>query len=48
LIGKISGRETSEEITVFKSVGLAIQDMSTALHVYNKAVEMGVGIDFEF
>jgi ornithine cyclodeaminase/alanine dehydrogenase-like protein (mu-crystallin family) len=48
LIGKISGRENSEEITVFKSVGLAIQDMSTALHVYNKAVEMGVGIDFEF
>ncbi|MFC2164643.1 ornithine cyclodeaminase family protein [Acidobacteriota bacterium] len=46
--GKISGRESDDEITVFKSVGLAIQDMSSALHVYNKAVEMGVGTDFEF
>ena len=46
--GKIAGRENSDEITVFKSVGLAIQDMSTALHVYNKAVEMGVGTDFKF
>jgi alanine dehydrogenase len=46
--GKINGRENSEEITVFKSVGLAIQDISTALHVYNRAVEMGVGTDFEF
>jgi len=46
--GKIAGRENDEEITVFKSVGLAIQDMSTAFHVYNKAVEMDVGTDFEF
>lgn len=46
--GKISGRENDDEITVFKSVGLAIQDMSTALHVYSKAVELDVGSDFEF
>lgn len=46
--GKITGRENSNEITVFKSVGLAIQDMSAALHVYNRAVEMGVGTDFNF
>jgi alanine dehydrogenase len=46
--GKIPGRENTEEITLFKSVGLAIQDISTAFHVYNKAVEMEVGTDFEF
>ncbi len=46
--GKIPGRENDDEITLFKSVGLAIQDISTAYHVYNKAVEMGVGTDFEF
>jgi ornithine cyclodeaminase/alanine dehydrogenase-like protein (mu-crystallin family) len=46
--GKIAGRESNDEITVFKSVGLAIQDMSTALHVFNRAVEMGVGMDFKF
>lgn len=45
---KIPGRENQEEITLFKSVGLAIQDISAAFHVYNKAVEMGVGTDFEF
>jgi ornithine cyclodeaminase/alanine dehydrogenase-like protein (mu-crystallin family) len=46
--GKISGRENDDEITVFKSVGLAIQDMSTPFYVYGKAVELGVGTDFEF
>jgi ornithine cyclodeaminase/alanine dehydrogenase-like protein (mu-crystallin family) len=44
----IAGRETLEEITLFKSVGLAIQDMSAAFHVYKKALELGVGMDFEF
>jgi ornithine cyclodeaminase/alanine dehydrogenase len=46
--GKIPGRETPEEITLFKSVGLAIQDISTAYHVYNKAVQMNVGESFDF
>jgi len=46
--GKINGRENEEEITLFKSVGLAIQDISVAFHVYQKAVEMDAGTDFEF
>lgn len=45
---KIVGRENEEEITLFKSVGIAIQDMSTAFHVYQKASEMNVGVDFSF
>lgn len=48
ITGKIPGRENDDEITLFKSVGLAIQDISTAFHVYNNAVEKGVGTDFEF
>jgi len=48
ITGKITGRENAEEITLFKSVGLAIQDISTAQHVYHKAIEMDVGLDFEF
>lgn len=32
------------EITVFKSVGLAIQDVSTALVVYKRAIERNIGI----
>jgi ornithine cyclodeaminase/alanine dehydrogenase-like protein (mu-crystallin family) len=48
IAGDIPGRENDEEITLFKSVGLAIQDISTAFHVHNKATEMGVGSDFKF
>jgi len=48
IAGKITARENDDEITLFKSVGLAIQDISTAFHVYNKAIEMGVGTDFSF
>ena len=38
-----SGRENDEEITLFKSVGLAIQDLSCARLVYDLALEGGVG-----
>jgi ornithine cyclodeaminase/alanine dehydrogenase-like protein (mu-crystallin family) len=48
IAGKIPGREQDDEITLFKSVGLAIQDISTSFHVYLKAKELGVGSDFEF
>jgi len=45
---KISGRENDKEITIFKSVGLAIQDISTANLVYQKACERDVGSEFDF
>ncbi len=45
---KIAGRSNDDEITLFKSVGLAIQDISVAFHVYNKALEDSVGSDFAF
>ncbi len=37
------GREDDDEITLFKSVGLAVQDVATAVHVYNLARWRGVG-----
>ena len=43
LIGKIKGRESDSEITMFKSLGLAIEDVAAAYHVYKKAKEQGVG-----
>ncbi|MDQ1267192.1 MAG: hypothetical protein QG635_2346 [Bacteroidota bacterium] len=46
--GKLPGRTSHDEITIFKSVGLAIQDISTALAVFNLAKEKGVGIEFSF
>ena len=41
------GRQSNEEVTLFKSVGLAIQDLVAAAHVYHKARELGIGIDVE-
>jgi alanine dehydrogenase len=41
--GQRPGRASQEEITLFKSVGLALQDVSTAVKVYQLALERGVG-----
>lgn len=46
--GKLTGRESADEITLFKSVGLAIQDISTALAVLDKAKELDAGSEFAF
>jgi alanine dehydrogenase len=43
ITGKKQGRINNEEITLFKSNGLAIQDAATAKLVYDKAVEKGIG-----
>jgi len=47
IVGHKPGRTSDEEITVFKSVGLAIQDVATAKLVYDKAVAAGIGIEVE-
>ena len=36
LSGNKKGRENEEEITVFKSLGLAIEDIYAAYHVFKK------------
>ena len=48
IAGMKPGRESAEEITLFKSVGLAIQDAATASFVYRKAIETGAGVEFAF
>jgi alanine dehydrogenase len=45
--GMKPGRESDEEITVFKSVGLAVQDAATAAQVYDLARGAGVGVEIE-
>jgi ornithine cyclodeaminase/alanine dehydrogenase-like protein (mu-crystallin family) len=47
VIGTKPGRENQEEITLFKSCGLAIQDASTALAVYRAAQQKGIGTEVE-
>lgn len=45
IVGKKEGRTSSQEITLFKSVGLALQDVSTAAVAYRKAKEQHKGIE---
>jgi ornithine cyclodeaminase len=41
--GKRLGRRSEDEITLFKSLGLAVEDLAAAHHVYQKASANGVG-----
>lgn len=44
---KKEGRTNAEEITVFKSNGLAIQDSATAKLIYDKAIAAGIGVSVD-
>jgi len=46
-LGRRPGRTRQDEITVFKSVGLAVQDVATASAVYRKAIQMGLGVEVD-
>ncbi len=43
ITGRKKGRVNDKEITLFKSNGLAIQDVAAAKIVYDKALELGIG-----
>jgi ornithine cyclodeaminase len=48
LTGRIHGRTTAKEITLFKSLGLAVEDVASARHIYEKAKGSGQGRFLEF
>jgi ornithine cyclodeaminase len=43
LVGTAPGRSGPDEITLFKSLGLAVEDLWSAAHVYQRARETGSG-----
>ncbi|EPH13619.1 hypothetical protein HMPREF9713_00399 [Myroides odoratimimus CCUG 12700] len=47
ILGKIQGRTNDSEITVFKNVGIAIQDLITAKYAYDKACRENLGTSIE-
>jgi ornithine cyclodeaminase len=47
IIGGIAGRRTSGEITLFKSLGLGIEDIAAANHIYGKAAQSNAGTAVE-
>ncbi len=48
VMGRNAGRMSEKEVTVFKSVGLAIQDAVVGGLVYDRAVELGLGQTVEW
>ncbi|MDT8391240.1 MAG: ornithine cyclodeaminase family protein [Lentisphaeria bacterium] len=48
LIGRLPGRENDEEITLFKSVGLAMQDLAAAARIIENCRTMNIGTTFSF
>ncbi|WP_302304036.1 ornithine cyclodeaminase family protein [Culturomica massiliensis] len=47
LLSRIPGRTSPEEITVFKSVGIAIQDLAAANYAYRQACQQGRGTNIQ-
>jgi alanine dehydrogenase len=47
LVGAVPGRRAAEEITVFDSTGLAIQDVALARAIYDAAVARQVGLELQ-
>ncbi|MFC2099393.1 ornithine cyclodeaminase family protein [Candidatus Bipolaricaulota bacterium] len=47
VLGLKPGRRNDEEITLFKSNGLAVQDAATAKLVYDKAIAAGIGVNVD-
>jgi ornithine cyclodeaminase len=43
LAGRHAGRSSAEEVTVFKSLGLAVEDVASAHHIHEQATRSGAG-----
>jgi ornithine cyclodeaminase/alanine dehydrogenase-like protein (mu-crystallin family) len=45
VLGRVNGREADDQVTVFKSLGMAVEDVVSADVVFRKAVETGAGTE---
>ena len=45
LVAGAAGRRTDSEVTIFKSLGLAVEDVTAAQLAYRRAVERGIGME---
>ncbi|WP_291764541.1 ornithine cyclodeaminase family protein [Caldivirga sp. UBA161] len=48
VVGNVKGRVGSGSITIFKSLGISIEDITVAKLIYDKAVKEGIGVNIEF
>jgi ornithine cyclodeaminase len=47
LLGTLDGRQTNEEITLFDSLGLAVEDLAASYYVYHRALAEGSGTEVD-
>jgi ornithine cyclodeaminase len=47
-LGRVAGRESPSDITLYKSLGLVVQDLASAYHVYENATGRSVGVTAQF
>lgn len=45
VLGRVPGRTAQDEVTIFKSLGMAVEDVVTADLVFRKAAETGAGTE---
>lgn len=48
LLGRARGRQSRDEVTIFDSTGMAIQDNATAALILRLALDRGIGTRFDF
>jgi len=48
LLTRSPSRTAEDEITVFKSLGIAVEDLASAHHIYRRAIETDRGLEVEF
>ncbi len=46
--GKVAGRPSDQSITLFESMGVALEDIAAAQLVFRKAVDQGIGAELPF
>jgi ornithine cyclodeaminase len=46
LLGRVAGREAPDQVTIFKSLGMAVEDVAAADLACRRATEHGIGADF--
>ena len=44
LLGRVEGRRRDDEVTLFKSLGIAIEDLAAAHYLYGQALATGTGV----
>lgn len=48
VVGRARGRPSDDSITIFKSLGIAVEDLVLAKIIYDRAVREGRGVEVEF